>query len=190
MWETRYSDWNAVKMGPRRNVVAELEKAIRRAGMRFMVSLHHAENWWYYPHWREEFDTSDPRYTDLYGQLHNQEWAQQKPPAATVKPDWEQVGDLQDKPSQAFLEKWLGKTVELIDKFHPDLLWFDYGIRWIQEHYKREMLAYYYNQAHERGQEVVIAYKWNHLVPGTGLMDIELGRYDSLTYHDWITDTT
>ena len=190
MWNTRFSDWNAAKMGPRRDVVAELEKAIRRAGLRFMVSLHHAENWWYYPHWREEFDTSDARYTGLYGQLHNLEWAGEKPLAATVKQDWELQGDLQDKPSKEFLESWLGKIKELIDNFHPDLLWFDYAIRWIQEHYKREMLAYYYNQALERDQDVALAYKWHHLVPGTGLMDMELGRYDSLTYHEWITDTT
>ena len=85
---------------------------------------------------------------------------------------------------------WLGKTREVIDKFHPDVLYFDYGIRWIQEHYKREMLAYYYNQALERGQEVVLTYKWDHLVPGSGLIDLELGRFDSLTYHEWITDTT
>ena len=99
-------------------------------------------------------------------------------------------GDLQDKPSKEFLDKWLGKTKEVIDNFHPDLLWFDYGIRWIQEHYKREMLAYFYNQALERGQEVVLTYKWNHLVPGAGVVDLELGRFDTLTYHDWITDTT
>ena len=79
-----------------------------------------------------------------------------------------------------FLDTWLGKTKEVIDDYHPDLLWFDYGIRWIQEHYKREMLAYYYNQAAERGQEVALTYKWNHLVPGAGLVDLELGRFDSL----------
>jgi alpha-L-fucosidase len=52
------------------------------------------------------------------------------------------------------------------------------------------MLAYFYNQAHARGQEVVLTYKWNHLVPGAGLVDLELGRFDTQTYHDWITDTT
>ena len=35
-----------------------------------------------------------------------------------------------------------------------------------------------------------MTYKWNHLVPGSGLVDLELGRFDTLTYHDWITDTT
>jgi alpha-L-fucosidase len=190
MWDTRFSEWNAAKMGPRRNVVKELEQAIRKQDMYFLVALHHAENWWFFPHWRLEFDTADARYTGLYGQIHNQAWAARTPIPRKVEKDWEQQGDLQDKPGQEFLDRWLGKTLEVIDNFHPDLLWFDYGIRWIQEHYKRAALAYFYNQALERGQEVALTYKWDHLVPGSGLVDLELGRFDTLTYHDWITDTT
>ncbi len=186
MWDTRYSEWNAARMGPQRDVVGELEKAIRQQGLRFMVALHHAENWWFFPHWRAEFDTSDPRYAGLYGEPHNLEWAQQKPTAEKMTSEWE----LQEKPSQGFLDMWLNKTKEVIDKYQPDLLWFDFAIRWIQEHYKREMLAYYYNQADERGKEVVVTYKWHDLVPGAGVIDLELGRFDTLTYHDWITDTT
>ena len=155
-----------------------------------MVALHHAENWWYYPHWRLEFDTADPRYSGLYGRPHNQAWAQGDDPAWVLNQGWEAQGDLQDKPDREFLDRWLAKTQEVIDRFHPDLLWFDYGIRWIEEHYKRAMLAYYYNGALERDQEVVVTYKWNHLVPGAGVVDVELGRFDALTYHEWITDTT
>ena len=77
MWDTSFSDWNATKMGPMRNVVKELELAIRKQNLRFLVALHHAENWWFFPHWRKEFDTSDPRYSGLYGQLHNQECVQE-----------------------------------------------------------------------------------------------------------------
>ena len=190
MWDTHYSEWNAARMGPRRNIVEELEKSIRKQNMRFMIALHHAENWWFFPHWRKEFDTSDARYTGLYGPIHNQEWVQQEPAMKKLEKDWEYQGDLQAKPSKEFLDQWLGKTKEVIDNFHPDLLWFDYGIRWIQEHYKREMVAYFYNQALERDQEVVLTYKWNHLPPGAGLVDLELGRFDTQTYHDWITDTT
>jgi alpha-L-fucosidase len=190
MWNTSYSEWNSTKMGPRRNIVEALESAIRSQGMRFMVSMHHAENWWYFPHWRLEFDTSDPRYSGLYGQTHNQEWAQQESMIEKIPRNWELQGEYQDKPNKEFLDMWFGKIKEIIDNYHPDLLWFDYGIRWIQEHYKREMLAYFYNQAFERDQEVVVTYKWNHLVPGSGVVDLELGRFDTLTYHDWITDTT
>ncbi len=190
MWDTRYSEWSAARMGPKRDVVGLLEKAIRSQGLRYLVALHHAENWWFFPHWHTEFDTSDPCYAGLYGQLHNLELEQQKPGIWKYAKDWEIQGDLQEKPSHDFLDRWLGKTKEVIDRYHPDLLWFDYGIRWIQEHYKREMLVYFYNQALERDQDVAVTYKWNHLIPGSGLVDLELGRFDSLTYHDWITDTT
>jgi len=52
------------------------------------------------------------------------------------------------------------------------------------------MLAHYYNKAAEWGKEVVVTYKWHHLPPGTGVVDLELGRHDTLTYHEWLTDTT
>ena len=186
MWDSTYTKWNAVKMGPNRDVVGELEKAIRNAGMRFLIALHHAENWWFFPHWLEGVDTSDPEFAGLYGPLHNLEWATQKPETADRIDEWR----LQDKPSQAFLEQWLGKTKEAIDKYQPDMLWFDFGLRFIQEHYKREFLAHYYNQAKEWGKEVVVTYKWHDMVPGSGVIDLELGRFAELTYHDWITDTS
>jgi alpha-L-fucosidase len=186
MWDTKYSDWNATKMGPHRDVVGELERAIRRQNMRFMVALHHAENWWFYPHWRKDFDTSDPRYAGLYGEPHNLHWADNPPPPTEGLDIWNFI----DKPSKTFLDQWFGKTLEVIDKYQPDLLWFDDAIERVQEHYVREMLAYYYNRAVEWGKDVVLTYKWHHLVPGAGIVDLELGRFDTLAYHEWLTDTT
>jgi len=187
MWDTRYSEWKATKLGPKRDVVGELAQAIRRQDMRFMVALHHAENWWFYPHWRKEFDTADPANAGLYGEPHNLEWVN------TPSPDFsenERKWYTMTPPSEAFLNVWQAKTLEVIDTYRPDLLWFDFGLRYIQEHYKREMLAHYYNQAAAWGKEVVVAYKHHHLVPGAGVIDLELGRFDTLTYHDWLTDTT
>ena len=48
MWDTRYSEWNAARMGPKRDVVGELAKAIRKRNMKFVAAFHHAENWLYY----------------------------------------------------------------------------------------------------------------------------------------------
>lgn len=193
MWDTKYSEWNAAKMGPKRDIVGELAQAMRRQEMRFMVALHHAENWWFYPHWRKEFDTADPRYAGFYGEPHNLHWINNPPPPAQTRD--RNSGDLSlwsymDKPSKAFLDQWIGKTQECIDKYQPDLLWFDDAIGRIQENYMRDMLAYYYNWAVAQGKEVVVTYKWHHLVPGACVVDLELGRFDSLTYHEWITDTT
>jgi alpha-L-fucosidase len=184
MWNSAYTDWKAPNMGPKRDVVGELAKAYRQQDMRFMVALHHAENWWFFPHWRKEFDVSDPRYSGLYGELHNVD----KDPGEGVE-GFDRFF-VQDKPSKAFLELWKNKTCEVIDKYQPDMLWFDFALKGIQEHYKRELLAYYYNRADEWGKEVLVTYKWHDLVPGAGIVDLELGRFDELTYQMWLTDTT
>ncbi len=186
MWDSKYTEWNAARMGPKRDVVGELAKAIRNQKMRYMVALHHAENWWFFPHWRKEFDTADPRYAGLYGPPHNEEWAAHPPQVTKRDNEWA----LMDAPSKAFLDTWLGKTQEVIDNYQPDLIWFDFGLKFVQEHYKRAMVAYYYNKATEWQKEVAITYKWHDLVPGAGIIDLELGRFDKLTYHEWITDTT
>ena len=186
MWDSQVNEWNAAKVGPKRDVVGELEKTIRKQGMRFIVALHHAENWWFFPHWKKECDTSDSCYAGLYGPPHNLEWAQNMPELKDRESEWQ----LQDKPSKEFLDKWLAKIREVIDKYQPDMLWFDFGLDYVQEHFKKEFLASYYNKAEEWGKEVVVTYKGHCLTPGSGVIDLELGRFDQLTYHLWITDTT
>ena len=183
MWDTRFSEWNAARMGPRSDIVGALEKAIHAQDMKFMVALHHAENWWFFPHWNPAYDTTDPRCAGLYGEAHDVDGI---PPTRPHQEDWWQ----QEKPSRQFLEKWLGKIHEVIDKYHPDLLWFDFALKFVQEQYKKDFLAYYYNKEREWGREVMVTYKWHDLVPGSGVIDLELGRFDALTYQDWITDTT
>ncbi len=168
MWDTKWSEWNAARMGPKRDVVGELEKAIKRRGMRFVTALHHAENWFFFPVWDKRYDCSDPRYSGLYGFIHERGAPQ----------------------SREFLERWYGKAIEVVDKYHPDFVWFDYALCSIHEGYLMDFLAYYYNRAQARGKEVVVTYKDHDLPPGAGLVDYELGQARDLTYHEWITDST
>lgn len=183
MWNTSYNDWNAAKMGPKRDVVAELEKAIRKQGMKYMVALHHIENWYFFPHWIKEYDVSNPELSELYGGLHDTE-------TESAIHNGSKGFASQAKPSKAALDMWLGKTKEVIDRFSPDALWFDFGIRYVQEDYKKEMLAYYYNEAEKKDQDVFLMFKNNDLCVGSGLIDLELGRFDKLMHNEWITDTT
>ena len=181
MWDTAYNPWSAVRMGPRRDVVAELERAYRAQGMKFMVALHHMENWFFYPHWRKDCDVSDPRFQGLYGELHDLE--------CTDPARWADFAN-QEKPSVQALNQWLNKVKELVDRFSPDLIWYDFGLRYVRQDYKKAMLAYYYGAAQQAGQDVAVLYKNHDLCVGTGIIDLELGRLDHLTQHEWITDTT
>jgi alpha-L-fucosidase len=168
MWDTKYSDWNAAKMGPKRDVVGELEKAIKKRDMKFVTAFHHAANWFFFPVWDKKYDAGDPKYAGLYGQRHKE-------------------GDMRN---QEFLDEWYNKIIEVIDKYGPDFIWFDFALDSIPEGYVKDFLAYYYNDAVKKGKEVVVTYKGNDLVPGTGVRDLELGQEPKITYHEWITDST
>jgi alpha-L-fucosidase len=78
----------------------------------------------------------------------------------------------------------------VVDRYRPDLLWFDFALKAMQENYRREAIAYDYSRAEAWGREVVVNYKYHDLAPGSGVVDLELGRYDELNHHDWVTDTT
>jgi len=168
MWDTKYSAWNAAKMGPKRDVVGELAKAIKGRAMKFVTAFHHAENWFFFPVWDKRYDCSDPRYSGLYGINH----------------------DHALQPNRAFLERWKGKVIEVIDKYGPDLLWFDFGLELVTDSYKKELLAYYFNKAAAEHKGVAVTYKWHHLPPVVGVNDLELGQEPELTYNEWITDTS
>ena len=63
MWDTKYSEWNAARMGPKREVVGELAKAIKKHDMKFVTAFHHAEAWFYFPTWDKRYDCGDPGYS-------------------------------------------------------------------------------------------------------------------------------
>ncbi|MHC4115200.1 MAG: alpha-L-fucosidase [Planctomycetota bacterium] len=168
MWDTKYSDWNAAKMGPKRDVVREFEQAVRKRDMKFVTAFHHAANWFFFPVWDEQYDAGDPKYSGLYGQPHKE-------------------GDMRN---QEFIDEWYNKIIEVIDNYSPDFIWFDFALDQVPEGYVKDFLAYYYNDATEKGKEVVVTYKGNDVVPGTGVRDLELGQEASITYHEWITDST
>jgi len=168
MWDTKYSKWNAAKMGPKRDVVGELAKAVRKRDMKFVTAFHHAANWFFFPVLDKRYDTGDPKNYGLYGQPHER-------------------GAMRN---QAFIDEWYGKIIEVIDNYSPDFIWFDFALDSIPEGYVKDFLAYYYNHAEAKGKEVVVTYKDNDLVPATGVRDLELGQEPKLTYYEWITDST
>lgn len=77
----------------------------------------------------------------------------------------------------------------MIDKYGPDILWFNFGLRGIPDKPKQEFLAYFYNRVIERNKEVIVTYKDYDLAPGVGAVDLELGCMDRLTNYERITDT-
>lgn len=170
MYDSDLTEYSAVKMGPKRNVIGEIREAALKRDLRFGVSSHLAFNWDFFAK-KPEFDTWDPAYEQLYGPRHN-----------GIVP-------------RSFLEMYLRRTKELIDKTRPDKLWFDFGFNRPEfEPARKEIAAYYYNQALEWGREVVLTYKNEtedkSFPDGTAVLDLERGRLNEIRPMTWQTDTS
>ncbi|HXE80485.1 MAG TPA: alpha-L-fucosidase [Vicinamibacterales bacterium] len=179
MYDSDLTRWTAAKMGPRRDVIGELAEAVRREGLVFGLSSHRVEHWWFFDQGRTfDSDVQDPRYQDFYG------------PAVDQKTS--EAG--QTPPDRAFLEDWLARCAELVDKYQPQLVWFDWWIAQPPVHpYLREFAAYYYNRGAEWGRGVAINYKKHggESFPDTaGVLDIERGQLAAARPLFWQTDTS
>jgi alpha-L-fucosidase len=170
MYDSSFTEWNALKMGPKRDVIGELARAVRRQWMTFAVSSHRAEHWWFFNGGTKfDSDVQDPRYAELYA-----------PAQPETLP-----------PTEAFLEDWLARTCELVDKYQPQVIWFDWWIEQpVFQPYLQQFAAYYYNRAAEWGRGVAINYKFKSFAEGTAVFDIERGQSSDMLPYFWQADTS
>ena len=71
MYGSDLSDWTAAKMGPKRDVIGDLAKAVRAEGLHFGTSFHRAEHNWFFDGGRTfRSDVNDPEFASLYGPAH------------------------------------------------------------------------------------------------------------------------
>jgi alpha-L-fucosidase len=170
MYDTDRSRWSVTQLGPRRDVFRQLGDAVDRAWMVVGASSHRAEHWFFMNGGsRFDSDVRDPAYVDFYGPAQREEIA----------------------PNERFLEDWLLRCIEIVDKYRPQIFFFDW---WIEsaafEPYVRRFAAYYYNRAAEWGREVVINFKWNAFAPGSAVHDIERGAMSGIRDDVWQNDTS
>lgn len=176
MWDSEITPWNTMDTGPGRDITGELEQAIRQRGMKFITAFHHAKNLQrstepgienplsHYPYFEGLPPTSDdPDLQLMYGNIAPEKW---------------------------YREIWLGKLKEVIDNYHPDILWFDYVLGDIPQAYRKEFAAYYLNEASKRGQEVVVVRKQNDLPLSMSIEDLEQSRKNTIGTRTWMTDAT
>jgi alpha-L-fucosidase len=179
MYDCAYSNWSAAKMGPRRDIVGELAAATRQAGLVFGLSSHRAEHWWFM-NGGQEFpsDVQDPANADFYG------------PAEPLS-GGHHNRDSQPRPTPAYLDDWLARTCELVDKYQPQLVWFDW---WIEQQcfapYLQTFAAYYYNRGAQWAKGVAINYKLQAFAEGSAVLDIERGQLKDIRPMFWQNDTS
>ena len=185
MYDSNLSDWTAVKMGPHRDLMGDLEKEVRAQGLHFGASSHRIEHDWFMDPGRViPSDVNDPQNAALYGPAQIQLEDKTEGDGSNLAEDWTYV-------SPAYANDWLARDAEIVQKYHPDIIFFDW---WIGQPYVRPYLAkfaaYYYNESLKRGPVGIITFKWVDMQKDSGVLDIERGQLDRLHDRVWQTDTS
>ncbi|MDR8391951.1 alpha-L-fucosidase [Aliifodinibius sp. S!AR15-10] len=160
MWDSKWTPFDTKEMGPKRDIVEELSQALRAKDVKFVASLHHALNYGYVDP-KPQWEASDPKYNKLYG-------------TPMAKEKW--------------LEMWVGKSNEVVDKFMPDLMYFDYWLKEIPDEYVKDYVAHYLNAAEEKDKDVIITYKEEGLPEDVGMKDHEIDGPDEIVDKSWLSD--
>jgi alpha-L-fucosidase len=188
MYASDFTQWNAARMGPKRDVIGEIAQAARAHGLHFGLSSHRAEHWWFYSGGRRfDSDVNDPRNAGLYGPA--QRMALPGDPSEE-EPDPSHL-ERWLPPDQPFLDDWLARSTELVDKYQPELFYFDW---WIGQPafvpYRQRMAAYYYDRAAAWGKGVVLTAKDFDFPENAAVLDVERGKLDGLRLLPWQSDTS
>jgi len=183
MYDSGLSDWTVVKMGPKRDTLGELAAAVRAEGLHFGLSSHRAEHNFFFDGGRAiRSDVNDPKYASLYGPAH--QWFEAGGDAHGLENDWTWV-------SEAWTRDWLARDTELVEKYKPEVVYFDWWIG--QPNFRRavtEFAAFYYNYAAAHGYTGVIDFKDYSLNWKAGTRDFERGQQDRIIADHWQTDTS
>lgn len=183
MYDSGLSDWTAAKMGPHKDVIGELAKAVRAEGLHFGASSHRVEHDFFLGVGRTiPSDINDPHYAAFYGPAHT--WLD-APDGTPVSNDFTYV-------SPAWTADWLARAAEIVEKYHPDVMYFDW---WIGQPSVRADLtrfaAFYYNNALKySGHAGVINFKDYAIEERSGVLDIERGQLGDIRPLYWQTDTS
>jgi alpha-L-fucosidase len=182
LWNSKFHEWNAVKMGPHRDIVGAWRREARKLGLRFGVSEHLGASFgWFTPaHGADAtgpkagvpYDGADPRYASLYHPAHDEPyrgaltWYAKNP---------------------AWHAEWFSRVRDLVDSYKPDFLYTDGGIPFGET--GRNLIAHFYNQ----NPDAVYTCKQigsGEFHTGSCLQDVERGGMPALSPRAWQTDTS
>ena len=144
LWDSKYQPWNSQNIGPHRDILAEWAAAARKQGLPFGVSLHADHAWtWYEPSTRYDrsgdrmgvpydgtltkadgkgkwWDGLDPQM--LYQQAHEPSQGTWADGMVHKQWGWENGAA---RPSTQFVTNFYNRTLDVINRYNPDLLYFD-----------------------------------------------------------------
>ncbi len=191
-WHSKYHEWNAFNIGPRRDVIGDWARAARSRGLPFGVTVHQGRNWWWFQA-AHGCDKTGPLAGIPYdGALTK----------ADGKDTWWEGYDPQQLygakhphnalPDFSYVKNFYDRTRDLIDQHNPDLLYFDNALLplgWAG----MNLGAYYYNNSLKTNGGIMRGVITTGNVPSplrkAMVYDIESGVIDHILPHPWQSET-
>lgn len=144
LWDSKYQPWNSMRIGPKRDILGEWASAARKAGLPFGISFHADHAWLFYETSRR-YDRSGDKMGKTYdGRLTKEDgkgkwwegldpqqlYAQNHPLSEGSWADgmihrqwgWDNGAAL---PTVAYATDFYNRTLDAINRYHPDLIYFD-----------------------------------------------------------------
>jgi alpha-L-fucosidase len=191
-WDSKHHPWNAVNIGPRRDVVGTWAAQARKLNMRFGVTVHQPRNWW----WLQTAHGSDttgplagvPYDGHLTAADGAGQWWQGMDPQQMYAPKHPPMA----LPDISYVKNFYDRTRDLIDRHDPDLLYLDNALLplgWGG----MNISAYFYNRSLKLRQGRMEAVITTKQVPDNLLKalvaDYERGTTSSLAAYPWQSET-
>jgi len=214
MYDSKYQPWNSVKVGPHKDIVGDFARAAHKQGLPFGVSVHAAHAWSFYEIAQSAdqagplagvpydgkltkadgkgkwWDGLDPQ--DLYAQNHTPSLNFSN--ANSIHGQWN-WGNGASIPDQAYCDKFYNRTIDLVHKYKPDLIYFDDDALplWPVSDAGLKIAADFYNfnmQQHDGKLEAVLFGKMLSASQQKCIVrDIERGASNKIEEQPWETDT-
>ena len=189
LWNSKHTRWNAVNMGPKKDIVGLFRQAARKRGLRFGVSDHLwiSYKWFAVSHLSDKdgplagvsYDGVAAGNADFYHSYAD-------PKLLTEKLDWNEDGIPEE-----WKKHWFLRIKDLVDQHAPDFLYAD-GHLPFQEHGLR-LVAHLYNLSAQRHggrtEAVYTSKRVEDCAVGTCVLDRERGIPDDILRQPWQTDT-
>ncbi|NIJ46209.1 alpha-L-fucosidase [Wenyingzhuangia heitensis] len=179
MWDSKVNPWNAADMGPKRDVLSDIFKSLEKEGLKTIATFHHARN--------GQRNADKP---ELWGTAYNSHYVYHPDlPTATTDPKLRKLFGNFEK-IEDFNQYWLDQVNEVVDKYSPDILWYDSWLNLIPEEKRNEMAAHHFNNGIKKHKEVMLAHKQEDLPLDYSVLDYEQGGRKDSWPTPWMTDMT
>ena len=186
LYDSELSKWNSVNMTSHRDFIGEIKESCKTNDLIFSTSSHRAEHFWFLNGARTvsfENEITKGEYPEFYGpsinvHKHNNLYTLLKQEHGI-------------EPTEEWLEDWLVSSCDLIDRYQPSSLFFDWWVSYKSfRPYMKKFLAYYYNRSLEWGKEVCVYYKSDAAMYNCAIFDRERGQLDNISPYIWQGETS